>query len=154
MADFKILLIDDEPAQIISLKSFLQRRKYSVFTANSGTEGLEIVRNNDVDLVFTDFRMPDMSGLDVVKAIKAINPEIPVVVITAYSQTEDAVQVMKEGAYDYLSKPVDLDELELLVQKAREHNYLVSENKMLKQQLQEKFKFDAIIRIEAFDGFC
>ncbi len=145
MPDFKILLIDDEPAQIFSLKSFLQRRKYTVLTANSGTAGLEIVRKNGVDLIFTDFRMPDMSGLEVIKAVKAINPEIPVVVITAFSQTEDAVQVMKEGAYDYISKPVDLDELELLVQKIRQHNYLVSENKLLKQQLQEKFKFEAII---------
>jgi two-component system NtrC family response regulator len=67
------------------------------------------------------------------------------VVITAFSQTEDAVQVMKEGAYDYLSKPVDLDELELLVKKAREHNFLISENKLLKEQLQEKYKFDSII---------
>ena len=145
MSYFKILLIDDEPAQIISLKSFLQRRNFTVFTANSGSQGFDIVRNNDLDLVFTDFRMPDMSGLEMVKAVKAINPEIPVVVITAYSQTEDAVKVMKESAYDYLSKPVDLDELELLVQKARERHYLVSENKLLKQQLQDKFKFESIV---------
>ncbi len=145
MNHFRILLIDDEPAQIISLKSFLKRRDYTVLTANSGTEGLQIVKEGNIDLIFTDFRMPDMTGLEVVKAVKAFNPEIPVVVITAFSQTEDAVQVMKEGAYDYLSKPVDLDELELLVKKAREHNFLISENKLLKEQLQEKYKFDSII---------
>ncbi len=145
MYDFHILLIDDEPAQILSIKSFLKRRNYQVYTANSGTEGINIIKEQSIDLVFTDFRMPDMTGLQVVQEIKKINPEIPVVVITAFSQTEDAVKVMKEGAYDYLSKPVDLDELEILVQKAKEHRYLVSENKILKQQLQEKYKFDTII---------
>ncbi len=145
MGNFNILLIDDEPAQIMSIKSFLSRRNNQVFTANSGTEGINIAREQNIDLVFTDFRMPDITGLEVVREIKRINPEVPVVVITAFSQTEDAVNVMKEGAYDYLSKPVNLDELELLVQKAKEHRYLVSENKILKQQLQEKYKFDAII---------
>jgi DNA-binding NtrC family response regulator len=146
MADLNILLIDDEPAQITSLKSFLQRRNYKVYTAQSGSEGLRLLNDTPVvDLVFTDFRMPDMSGLDVVNQVKKMNPEIPVVVITAYSQTEDAVQVMKAGAFDYLSKPVNLDELELLVRKVHDLNLLLSENKLLKQQLKEKYKFDSII---------
>jgi DNA-binding NtrC family response regulator len=145
MKDFRILLIDDEPAQITSIKSFLQRRNYSVVTANSGFEGMQFVKEGNIDLVFTDFRMPDMNGLEVVREIRNFNPEIPVVIITAFSHIEDAVQVMKEGAYDYLSKPVDLDELELLVNKAKERTNLVSENKFLKEQLREKYKFDSII---------
>ncbi len=145
MADFKILIIDDEPAQLISLKTFLKRRNYVVFTANSGTEGLEILKNNSIDLVLTDYRMPDISGLEVVKAAQQINPEIPVVVITAYSQIEEAVQVMKEGAFDYLSKPIDLDALEVLIKKARERQYLISENKILREQLQERYRFQSII---------
>ncbi len=145
MTDFKILLIDDEPAQITSIKAFLKRRNYSVLTASSGTEGMKIIESKKVDLVLSDFRMPDMTGLEVVKAIKAYNPEISVVVITAFSDTEDAVKVMKEGAFDYLSKPIDLDELEILIKKVIELSYLKSENKLLKDQLREKFKFDAII---------
>ncbi|HID40300.1 MAG TPA: response regulator, partial [Calditrichaeota bacterium] len=145
MSDFNILLIDDEPAQITSIKSFLKRRDYSVLTANSGSEGMAIIREGNIDLVFTDFRMPDMNGLEVVKAANDFNPELPVVVVTAFSDTEDAVKVMKEGAFDYLSKPVNLDELEALVKKAKEHNYLVSENRLLKEQIKEKYKFDAII---------
>ncbi len=145
MKDFRILIIDDEPSQIISLKTFLKRRNFTVFTAESGNAGLEILRNNRIDLVLTDYRMPDISGLDVVKETQKINPEIPVVVITAYSQIEEAVQVMKEGAFDYLSKPIDLDALELLIKKARERQYLISENKILREQLQEKYRFDAII---------
>ncbi len=145
MSEFRILLIDDEPAQIISITSFLKRRNYTVLSAHSGKEGMSILQNGNVDLVFTDFRMPDMNGMEVLKATKAFNPEIPVVVMTAFSDTEDAVQVMKEGAFDYLSKPINLDELETLVQKARERTYLVSENKLLKEQLREKYRFGAII---------
>jgi len=145
MADFRILLVDDEPAQITSIKSFLKRRNYTVLSANSGTDGLKIFKQGNIDLVFTDFRMPDMNGLEVVRAMSAVNPQIPVVVITAFSDTADAVRVMKEGAFDYLPKPVDLDELELLVKKAKERCYLLSENKLLKEQLQEKYRFDSII---------
>jgi len=145
MSEFRILLIDDEPAQITSIKSFLKRRTYTILTANSGEEGISYIDDGNVDLVFTDYRMPDMNGLEVVQKIKNINPEIPVVIITAFSDTKDAVTVMKEGAFDYLSKPVDLDELELLVNKAKEHRYLISENKLLREQLEEKYKFDSII---------
>jgi len=145
MSEFRILLIDDEPAQITSIKAFLKRRNYTVFSANSGSEGMKIIENEVIDLVFTDFRMPDMNGLEVIKAIKSYNPEIPVIVITAFSDTEEAVMVMKEGAFDYLPKPVDLDELEILVKKTQELNYLKSENKLLKEQLKEKYKFDSIV---------
>jgi len=145
MSDFTILLIDDEPSQIISIESFLKRRDYTVLSANSGTEGMKVFEQGNIDLVFTDFRMPDKNGLEVVKEIHAINPEIPVIVLTAYSDSEDAVQVMKEGAFDYLSKPIDLDELELLVQKTQERNYLISENRELRGQLQKRYKFDSIV---------
>ncbi len=145
MSNFHILLIDDEPAQITSIKSFLKRRDHIVSSANSGQDGINIVKDGNVDLVFTDYRMPEMNGLEVVQSIKEINPELPVVVITAFSDTKDAVQVMKEGAFDYLSKPIQLDELEILVKKAQERNSLISENKLLKEQLKERFKFDFIV---------
>ena len=145
MSNFHILLIDDEPAQIISIKSFLRRRNYIVSSANSGHDGINIIKNGNIDLVFTDYRMPEMNGLEVIQSIKEINPELPVVVITAFSDIKDAVQVMKEGAFDYLSKPIQLDELEILVKKAQERNNLISENKLLKEQLKERFKFDFIV---------
>ena len=145
MSNFHILLIDDEPAQITSIKSFLKRRDYTVSSANSGLDGINIVKDGNIDLVFTDYRMPEMDGLEVVKSIKEINPELPVVVITAFSDIKDAVQVMKEGAFDYLSKPIQLEELEILVKKAKERNDLISENRLLKEQLKEQFKFDFIV---------
>lgn len=145
MPNFHILLIDDEPAQITSIKSFLKRRDYMVSSANSGQDGINIVKDGNIDLVFTDYRMPAMNGLEVVQSINKLNPGLPVVVITAFSDIKDAVQVMKEGAFDYLSKPIQLDELEILVKKAQERCNLISENKLLKEQLQERFKFDFIV---------
>lgn len=145
MKDFSILVIDDEPAQITSIKSYLSRRDYNVLTANSGEEGLSFLNNGYIDLVLTDYRMPGISGLEVVRNVKRFNPELPVVVITAFSDTEDAVRVMKEGAFDYLSKPIDLDELDIIVKKVIDRKLLISENKLLKEQLKTKYKFDSII---------
>jgi len=145
MDRLSILIIDDEPAQLISLKSFLSRRGYEIFTAESGADGFEIVQNNTVDLVLTDYRMPEWNGLEVLKKIKALNPEIDVVVMTAFGNVEAAVDIMKAGAYDYLTKPIDLDELENLIGRVREKRLLVTENRLLKAQLQQRFKFDAII---------
>jgi DNA-binding NtrC family response regulator len=89
--------------------------------------------------------MPDWNGFTVVKKIKELNPEQDIVVMTAYGNIEDAVEIMKAGAYDYLTKPVDLDELESLINRVREKRTLIQENRILKQQLSAKFKFDTII---------
>ncbi len=140
-----ILIIDDEPAQLTSLKSFLNRRQYEVYTATSGPDGLAIAAEHTIDLVLTDFRMPGWSGLEVLEKIKALNPEIDVVVMTAYGSIEDAVGIMKAGAYDYLTKPINLDELENLIQRIQEKHLLMAENRLLKEQLKTKFKFDAIV---------
>jgi len=145
MGQLSILLIDDEQAQLETLKSFLDRRDYAVFTANSGSEGLEIAQTETIDLVLTDFRMPEWNGFVVLRKIKELNPEIDVVVVTAYGSIEDAVEIMKAGAYDYLTKPIDLTELENLIKRVQEKRNLVEENRQLREQLQERFKFDAII---------
>ncbi|MBC8184417.1 sigma-54-dependent Fis family transcriptional regulator [candidate division KSB1 bacterium] len=145
MNHLSILIIDDEEAQLISLKSFLKRRGYEIFTASNGPDGLEIVQKNTIDLVLTDFRMPEWDGLTVLGKIKELNPDIDVVVMTAYGNVESAVKIMKSGAYDYLSKPVDLDELENLILRIQEKRLLIAENKLLKEQLEKKFKFDSII---------
>lgn len=145
MKKLSILIIDDEESQLQSLKSFLSRRDYEVSTAQNGKLGFELLEAKLVDVVLTDYRMPEWDGFTVLKKVKAYNPEIDVVVMTAYGSVEDAVGIMKAGAYDYLSKPIDLDELEGLLERIREKRFLVSENKLLKKQLEDKFKFDSII---------
>ncbi len=142
---YSILLIDDEAAQRTAIAGYLQKRGYTVTTASNGGEGLGVARSTTVDLVLTDFRMPDMSGGDVLTAMQAINPSVPVVVMTAYGSIETAVGLMKAGAFDYLQKPIDLDELTLVIERARERSCLISENRMLREQLAERFSFDAIV---------
>ncbi len=145
MKSFSILIIDDEKTQLTSLRSFLVRRGFEVFTAENGPQGLAIAEQNTIDLVLSDYRMPEWNGFVVLRKIKELNPEIDVVIVTAYGSIEDAVEIMKAGAYDYLTKPIDLDELENLIRRVREKRLLIAENKLLKEQLREKFKFDAII---------
>ncbi|MEJ2051201.1 MAG: sigma-54 dependent transcriptional regulator [Calditrichota bacterium] len=144
-SDMTILIIDDEETQLKSLESFLKRREFQTFTAGDGESGFEIARKNTIDLVLSDYRMPGWNGLVVLRKIKELNPEIDVVIMTAYGSIEDAVEIMKAGAYDYLTKPIDLDELENLINRIKEKRLLLRENKLLKEQLQEKFKFEAII---------
>ena len=145
MENLAILLIDDEQTQLLSLKSYLSKRKFKVYTAENGKKGFEIIQNNLVDIVFTDFRMPEWSGFDVVEKFKAFNPEIELVVMTAFGTIEDAVLIMKAGAYDYINKPIDLDELDALIERINEKKILVRENKELKEQLCTKFNFDTVV---------
>ncbi len=145
MNNLSILVIDDEDSQLQSLKTFLAKREYKVYTSNDGESGLKTARENLIEVVLTDFKMPGWDGLTVLKNIKALNPEIDVVVMTAFGTIESAVNLMKEGAFDYLTKPIDLDELENILSRIKERRYLISENRLLKVQLQDKFKFESII---------
>ncbi|MBU1099342.1 MAG: sigma-54 dependent transcriptional regulator [Bacteroidetes bacterium] len=145
MKELSILLIDDEPNQLEVLKSYLSRRGHTIYTALNGRLGIDIIKEFQIDMVITDFRMPEMTGLEVLKQISVINPEIDVVLVTAYGNVDQAVDIMKSGAYDYLSKPVDLDELTNLIKRVGEKKLLIRENELLKNQLKEKFKVDSII---------
>jgi len=145
MKDYSILIIDDEEAQRNILKGYLEKKGYKIFSASSGTEGIEIVQNNLIDIVLSDFKMPDKTGLEVLEEVKKINPEISFVILTAYGTVENAVKAMRLGAFDYISKPVDLDELDLLLERIIENKNLKSEIQFLKNQLQEKFKLDSFI---------
>lgn len=140
-----ILVVDDENSQRLILTGYLKQKGYGVLEAASAEEGIEAVKKNVIDIILTDYKMPGKSGLDLLREAKQINPETSVVVITAFGTIEDAVKAMKEGAYDYLTKPVDLDELDLLLKRMVERQQLLSENKMLKEQLSDKYKLTGII---------
>lgn len=145
MKNISVLIIDDEESQIESIKGFLRRRNYNVYAAYNGADGIKLITENAIDVVLTDYRMPGLSGLEVLIKVKEINPDIDVVVITAYGSVQDAVDIMKAGAYDYLTKPIDLDDLESMLERIKEKRALISENRLLKEQLMERFKFDSII---------
>lgn len=140
-----ILIVDDEKPQRVILTGHLKRKGYNIFEASSGSEAIKIANNNLIDIVFSDYKMPEMNGIDLLKKIKENNPEIAVVIITAFGTIEDAVKAMKEGAFDYLTKPVDLDELEFIIKRISERQQLISENKILREQLQEKNKISGLI---------
>jgi len=142
---YNVLIADDEQSQRLILSGYLKQKGYNIFEAASGLEALKITDNNLVDIVLSDFRMPDMNGIELLVKLKEKNPEIAVVIITAFGTIENAVKAMKEGAFDYLTKPVDLDELDMIIKRITERMYLISENKLLKEQLQEKNKIAGIV---------
>ena len=145
MKNFNILIIDDEQGQREILSGYLKKKGYSVYTAGSGEGGIQQTKSNPIDIIISDFNMPDKTGIDVLEAVKIINPEISFVMVTAYGTVENAVKAMRLGAYDYLAKPIDLDELDLLLERIIENKTLKSENQYLKQQLEERFKISSII---------
>ena len=145
MIDYNILVIDDEAAQRDVLTGYLKKKGYQIFAASSGKEGIEITKNEPVDIILSDFKMPDLNGIEVLEQVKKMNPEISFVIVTAYGTVENAVKAMRLGAFDYISKPVDLDELDLMIERIIEHRNLKSENQLLKTQLQEKYKISSIV---------
>ena len=140
MAERLILIVDDEEPQRRILAGFLKKRGYGVETAGDADEAMKVVSSRTVDLVLTDLRMPGRTGVELVDAVRGANPEIPVVVMTAYGTVASAVDAMKRGAADYLSKPVDLDELEVLVARTLERRALVSENRELRKQVESRYR--------------
>lgn len=145
MKDYSILIIDDEETQRNILSGYLQKKGFKVYSASSGDEGIDLLKNNLVDIILSDYKMPEKTGLEVLETVKRLNPEISFVMLTAYGTVENAVKAMRLGAYDYISKPVDLDELDLVIERIIETKNLKSEIKILRTQLQDKFKIDSIL---------
>ncbi len=145
MFKLTILAVDDEANQRKILAGYLKKKGYNVIEANSAEQGIELANKNLVDLILTDFKMPGKTGVDLLKEVRAKNPEAAIVIMTAFGTIESAVEAMRAGAYDYITKPIDFDELELLIQRLGERQQLISENILLKEQLAEKYKFTDII---------
>ncbi len=145
MKNYSILIIDDEKSQREILSGFLLKKGYKVFTAESGQQGLKMIKDQAIDIILSDFKMPEMTGIDILEKVSLINPEISFVLITAYGTVENAVKAMQLGAVDYISKPVNLDELEILLGRIVENKNLISENQLLREQLQEKNRISSII---------
>jgi len=134
-----ILIVDDDLAHRTMLKKLLGGWGYEVFEADDGSVAIDNVHKRPFDLILMDIRMLKVSGIEALEQIKIINPAIPIIIMTAYASVETAVDALKKGAYDYLTKPLDFDELKIAINRATEHNRLKKENEYLKERLGEKF---------------
>ncbi|MFQ5840812.1 MAG: sigma-54-dependent transcriptional regulator [Thermodesulfobacteriota bacterium] len=133
-----ILVVDDDEVMRQTLSDVLKKRGYAVSTAETGGQTISSIKEHLFDLVLLDIRLPDMDGLDVLKGVKDIESDLMVIVMTAYSDVQTAVMAMKSGAYDYIDKPFELEELKILIQKALETQNLRNEIRQLRRQGKEK----------------
>jgi len=140
-----ILIVDDDRAHRTMLKTLLSSWGYETWEAEDGEVAVRLVRERPFDLILMDIRMLNLSGLEALPLIKAHNPAIPVIIMTAYASVESAVEAMKQGAYDYLQKPLDFDELKIKIERAMEHRHLLMENAELKERLGASFDRRRII---------
>jgi DNA-binding NtrC family response regulator len=141
----KILLVDDESSSREPLTLLLKKSGYLVKGAATGHEATQLLASDQFNIIITDLFLPDSNGIDILKEAKRLSPAMEVILITGYASAETAVKAMKEGAFDYITKPVNIDELKTILDKAVEKHRLVSENVYLKKQLRDKYEFSNII---------
>ena len=141
----RVLIVDDEKGMRDFLGIMLRKEGYAVSQAESAEKASDLISRGEFDLVISDISMPGQSGLEVLRQAKAAGPDTPVIMITAYASTESAVEALKLGAYDYIIKPFDVDELKIIVRNALEKRRLETENRILKRELKEKFRSDEMV---------
>jgi two-component system response regulator PilR (NtrC family) len=141
----RILIVDDEPSMREMLRIVLRRDGYDVVVAQNGADGLDRLRGEPFDLLLSDIRMPDISGVEVLRAAKQIHPEILAFMMTAFASTETAVEAMRLGALDYFTKPFSMDELRLKIRQHLETRRLKQENLLLKRALNSRHEFSSIL---------
>lgn len=145
MSSIKIFIVDDELVMRKSLSGWLERDGYEVDTAESGEEAIEKLKKTRFDLLLVDIKMEGISGLDVLKHVRENDPDLAVVMITAYGSISTAIEAMKNGAHDYLLKPFDPDELGVLIEKIVEQQAQARENLFLKEQYKDRTRFESMI---------
>jgi two-component system, NtrC family, response regulator HydG len=141
----KILVVDDESSHRQMIKAVLSAEGYEIREAADGNQAVKAVEEKFHDLILMDIRMPGLSGIEALQKIKDISPGIPIIIMTAYASVNTAIDALKSGAYDYLTKPLDIEELKILVAKALQFQKLEQENIYLREQLNNRFDFSNII---------
>ncbi len=141
----RILVVDDEPMVCLALTNWLEEENYLAKAVGGGPEAIASLREENWDIVLLDLRMPGMDGIEVLKQVQEIAPQTVVIMMTAYASIPGAVQAMKEGAYDYAVKPLDVDQLTLMLNRIVEHQQLITENILLRKSLTEQYEFEDII---------
>ena len=141
----RMLVVDDEKSMREFLEIMLTKEGYEVHTAANGKEALSLARKDLFDLAILDIRMPKMDGIETLRHLKEISPDTLVLMITAYASTDTAIQAMKEGAYDYITKPFKIEEIKMTIKKALENKSLQAENTLLRQVVEDKYRLGNII---------
>jgi len=134
-----ILVVDDDHAHRTMLRTLLGGWGYTIDEADDGQSAIEVVHHKPFDLILMDIRMVKVSGLEALQEIKRFNPAIPIIIMTAFASVETAVKALKEGAYDYLTKPLDFDELKIIMERAMDHSRLKEENRILRDSIASQF---------------
>jgi len=145
MLDTRILIMDDEAAERERIESYLVRKGYDVTSLGSAQESIEAIKRERFDLMLTDCNIPGVDALRTSDDVRKINPDMAVIIMTSYGTIETAVRAIKAGAYDYLPKPIDLEQLVVLIERLAERRSLISENRELKERLRERYAFDEIV---------
>ena len=140
-----VLVVDDDPAAYRLLREVLAQEGYQVETAASGREALEKAGITLFDVVLSDVRIPDLDGVEVLRGLKQLSPETVVIMMTAFGSIETAIETIKEGAYDYISKPFKLDDVKLTVRRALDHKHLLKENRQLRRALKVQHRLENIV---------
>src|SRR4030043_463084 len=135
-----VLIVEDDDTMRETLSHVLKRDGYEVYSENSGSGALSMIKKNIIDLILLDMRLPDVNGLEILKKIKEFDTEILVIMMTAYSDVQTAVSAMKSGAYHYINKPFELEELQLLIEKGLETKSLINEVRRLHHQHKVEYR--------------
>ncbi len=141
----KILVVDDEKLMRMSIDDKLVKEGYAVTSLSNASEGIKLLQSTNFDAVITDLRLSKIDGIDFLREIKKSSPDTVVIIMTAYGSIENAVVAMKEGAYDYVTKPFSLEELIIRLKKALKHKDVVEENILLKQRVLSQYGYDNMI---------
>ena len=140
-----ILVVDDEKNYLLVLSAVLEDEGYEVLTALGGYEALEIQKSSDLDLILSDMKMPAMDGIELLENIKALDPDLPVIMMTAHGTIDKAVEAMQKGAYSYILKPFDNERLTIYVKKAVSMFQVVKENRRLRETVESQYRFGNFI---------
>jgi DNA-binding NtrC family response regulator len=147
MEDFEILFVDDDTTILSLVEEYLTAFDYRISVVDNGLKALELIKDKDFDVVFTDFKMPEINGLELLAVIKEYRPMTEVIIVTGHGTMESAIQAMKYGSYDYIQKPFKLDVLKILIEKIYEEKRLKQGNIILKTRLKERHRFDQLVGI-------
>ena len=143
-----LLIVEDEERMRRLLELVLKPAGYELILADSGTDALRLIKDQaPFDLIVTDLQLGNVSGMDVLEAAKQHMPEVPVLIVTGYGTVKSAVEAMHKGAYDYIAKPVDNEELKIIISRALQVRRLAQDNRVLRAGLQEQFGFDRIVSV-------